>query len=144
MWQNTSSSALQLLVHYFSGNRDIYCYVNYATTENLLRGTHTHTYVHTCVYIQYRNLISYIEMYLYRSHLHVMNPGEEHLFGPQSSAMKVPQLLPLNLRNRLSLPTSSRSFCISPLFTPALLCHPNYLHREVEASHSQVRLILTR
>lgn len=82
---------------------------------------------------------SYIEMCLYRSHLHMMKPGGraqgEHLFGPQTSAMKGPQLLPVNLQNRLSFPTSSRSSCFSPLFTPALPCHPNYLHGEVEASH---------
>ena len=58
------------------------------------------------------------------------------LLGLQASAMKVPHLLPSNLQDRLSVhkPTP---FCFSPLTvcTPALLCHPNYLHGEVEASH---------
>lgn len=49
--------------------------------------------------------------------------------------------LPLNPQDRLSFSwVFFRPFCFSPLkvFTPALLCHPNYLHRELHASHPSI------
>ena len=51
--------------------------------------------------------------------------------------MEVPHLFPRNVQDRLSFHKSSRPFCFSPLqiFTPALLCHPNYLHGAVDVSH---------
>lgn len=62
------------------------------------------------------------------------------LLGLQTSAMEGPHL-PLNPQDRLSFSwVFFRPFCFSPLkvFTPALLCHPNYLHRELHASHPSI------